>query len=75
MWLWCQGRTKNATCKKLPPKSGETYGLGVLVETSQRRVVVVVGRGTSWRQSDVVVSGCKVSFRKAWKSSPGSVDS
>ena len=62
------------TAAKIGGGGGE-YGLWVLVETSQRRVVVVVGRGTSWRQSDVVVSGCKVSFRKAWKSSPGSVDS
>ena len=54
---------------------GGEYGLWVLVETSQRRVVVLVGMGTLWRQGNVVLSGCKVSFRKAWKSSPGSVDS
>ncbi len=61
-------------------KLGGTYGLGVPVETSQRRVVVVAGMGISWRRSDVVVlSGCKVSFlcasAKAWKSTPGTAGS
>ena len=58
------------TCRR---KLGGTYGLGVPVETSQRRVVVVAGIGISWRWSDVVVLfGCKVSYlcapAKAWKS-------
>ena len=61
-------------------KLGGTYDLGVPVETSQRRAVVVAGLGISWRWSDVVVlSGCKVSIlcasAKAWKSTPGKAGS
>ena len=73
---WDRECRLSKTCRRKP---GGMYGLGVPVDTSQRRVVVVVGMGTSWRRSDVVAwSGCQGSFRcasaKAWKSTAGTDD-
>lgn len=40
--------------KNQPPILGGTYGLRVPVQTSQRRVVVVAGKGISWNGGGAV---------------------